>query len=123
MTTYRGTIIEESLANTKVLDCLKITHTNVERVVPSHETPELTKWTLHEVELESDQLDEIATRISHSIKPKWYAHLYNNEQFVVVFQEKVLDFARKDAKARREVEEYGISLGISAEHMDFAEVV
>ncbi len=122
MTTFKGTVIEESLANKKVLDRLKITHTNIEPVVASHDTPELSKWTLHNIELESNQIDEVAKQLSRAIKPKWYAHFYNSDCFVVIFPEKVFSFARKDAKARQEVEEYGISWGIPAHQMDFAEV-
>ena len=121
MSKYTGVIIEESLKDAQVLDNLKITNTKIEQVTPSHETPHLKQWTLHSVDLDSEDLDSIANKISHNLLPAWFVHFYDNDNFVVVFPEKVFTFAKSDKVARAEVEQYGISIGIPPHQMDLAE--
>ena len=121
---YKGTIIEESLINAKVLEKAKILSTEVEQATESFKTPWLTKWTLHTVEVAEDEAGEIAKEISEVIDEShdhpWYADYKNNEWHYIIFPHKIFKIRRDDDAGYKEVGEYGISLGIPAHQVDFS---
>jgi hypothetical protein len=57
---FIGVIIEESLEDKKVLRKVKISKTKIDKVTNRHQTPWLSKWTLHTVEVPEDQASKIA---------------------------------------------------------------
>ena len=71
MNNYKGVIIEESLANKDVLKKVKIISTKVEKVTDEHQTPWLSQWTLHTVEIPENVAKVIAEEISKSLD---YSH-------------------------------------------------
>lgn len=121
---YRGVIIEESLADKKVLDRLNIVSTEVEKVTPSHATPWLEKWTLHTVEMPEADLPEVAEALSRSMDPKhggsWYADLRNERWHIIIFRDKIFKVDLSDPTAQyRQAREYGLGLGIPERQLDF----
>ena len=67
MKNYQGVIIEESLENKEVLKKVKIVSTKVEKVTNEHQTPWLSRWTLHTVEISAKEAKKIAEAISKSL--------------------------------------------------------
>jgi hypothetical protein len=123
MSNYNGTIIEESLANKEVLKKVKILSTKVESVTDEHKTPWLKQWTLHKVELQEDQAQEIANEISHTIETShsaWYADFKNDQHHFIIFPNKVFSIDRSKKEQYSEVTKYGISLGIPSYQVDFS---
>ncbi len=113
---YKGVIIEESLENKDVLENVEILDTEIERVTEEHETPWLSQWTLHTVEIPENKAKEIAERISKSLDPdhggSWYADFKNNTHHYIVFRNKVFYIDRESKEQYDEARHYGISLGI-----------
>ncbi len=118
---FKGTIIEESLENQKVLKKVKIIKTKVEQVVEKHKTPWIKQWTLHSVEIDSDKAERIATKISESLETKhnWYADFKNKTHHYIIFRNKVFFIDKTSKKEYDEAKEYGIALGIPPYQVDF----
>ncbi len=64
---FSGIIIEESLNNKDILKKVKIIQTKVEKVTKEHQTSWIKQWTLHTVEIQEQQADQIAKELSDSI--------------------------------------------------------
>ncbi|MBI4281688.1 hypothetical protein HY625_02570 [Candidatus Uhrbacteria bacterium] len=120
---YKGTIIEESLADKTILERAHILSTKVERVVKEHQTPWLSQWTLHAVEILDEYAQEYAREISHALDyshgSAWYADFKNDTHHYIIFQNKVFFIDRTSASQYDEAKQYGLSLGIPEHQVDF----
>lgn len=116
MTDFNGVIIEESLENKDILKKVKILSTKVERVIKEHETPWLSQWTLHTVEISDKEARNIAEEISRSLECKhggsWYADFKNDTHHYIIFRDKVFLIDRKNKEQYEDAKRHGISLGI-----------
>lgn len=103
---YVGIIIEESLTDNKVMTGIKITNTAVS---PND------SWRMHAVEATEDDI----ARISHVLKPAYYAHFWKGREVIVAFKDKVfrLDYDRKETW--KPAIDYGLSQGIPLRQLDF----
>ncbi|PIP31011.1 hypothetical protein COX25_01670 [bacterium (Candidatus Howlettbacteria) CG23_combo_of_CG06-09_8_20_14_all_37_9] len=123
MNNYKGTIIEESLANKDVLKKVKIISTKVEPITDEHKTPWLSQWTLHSVEIPESEAQGIAEEISKSLdyshNSSWYADYKNDTHHYIIFRDKLFYIDRKSKEQYDEAKRYGISLGIPEYQVDF----
>ena len=119
---FQGVIIEESLRDVAVLTDIRITSTEVESVTEKHQTPWLTCWTLHTVEIEAGEAPGIAEKISRSMdtRDNWYADFKNNKLHFVIFRDKIFCVELGNSAQYEEVVKYGLSLGIPSYQLDFA---
>ena len=111
---YKGVVIEESLQDLKILKRLKIITTKVEQVTGSHKTPWLKQWTLHAVEIDESNAQNIADKISTALDSghNWYADFKNDKYHFIIFRDKVFKVNRNKPEDYEEVKKYGINLGI-----------
>ena len=119
---FTGVIIEESLADTSVLDDVKIVSTEVEPVTESHKTPWVKQWTMHEVEVPADKVAEVAEKISRALdrEHQWYADFKNDKEHFVIYRDKVFHITDRSDKAQYdEATKYGISLGIPERQLTY----
>lgn len=119
---YHGVIIEESLENKDVLKKVKIVSTKVEPVTDDHETPWLSQWTLHTVEVPESEAQGIAEEISRALEQEhpWYADFKNDTHHYVIFRGKVFCVERANKEQYDDVVRYGLSLGIPEYQLDFS---
>ena len=121
---YKGTIIEESLADKSVLEMVTIIGTSIEVVTERHKTPWLKRWTLDTIEIPEAEAAIIANAISKAIVKEhdhaWYVDFKNDTTHYIIFLEKVFKVDRKNAKEYDEVKKYGIGLGIPEYQLDFS---
>ena len=119
---YIGTIIEESLENKDVLKKVKILKTKVEIVKEKHQTPWIKQWTLHTVEIEENQAENIANELSKALDSKhdWYADFKNDATHFIIFRNKVFKIDRTSKEQYDEATKYGISLGIPDYQVNFS---
>lgn len=79
-----------------------------------------SEWKIYGVEIEDSELEKTIKEMQLNMltdKP-WYAHLYNDNELIVVFKNKV--FHVKPHKSTwTEVLDYGKTLGIPEEQLDF----
>lgn len=119
---YKGVVIEESLQNLAVLEQLKIVSTEIETVKESHKTPWLKQWTLHTVEINEDNAQNVAEKLSATLDSEhdWYADFKNEKYHFIIFRNKVFKVNRKKTEEYEKVKRYGISLGIPYYQLDFS---
>ncbi|GIW63372.1 MAG: hypothetical protein KatS3mg091_174 [Patescibacteria group bacterium] len=62
--------------------------------------------------------DEIG-RLSKYLKPGWYMHFWQEQDVIAVFKDRKFEFNYDDKSTWKPVIEYGLSLGIPKEELDF----
>jgi len=120
---FSGVIIEESLADPSVLDDVTIVSTTVEPVTEEHQTPWITQWTLHNVEVREEKASEVAERISKALdrEHNWYADYKTDTEHFVMYPNKVFHITdRSDRAQYDEATRYGVAIGIPAYQVDFS---
>ncbi len=121
MKNYAGTIIEESLDDTKVLNQVRIVSTRVSKVTNRHQTPWLKQWTLHTVKIASKIADTTAQILSLDLERKhpWFADFKNGKTHYIVFPHKIFKVDMQSKEQYDLAKAYGISLGIPDYQVDF----
>ena len=120
---YKGDIIEESLADRTTLENVNIIATRVEVVTPDHKTPWLKQWTLHTIEVSEDEAATVAEKLSHAIETKhnsWYIDFKDDTTHFVIFPGKVFKVDRSNPEEYKPVVSYGANLGIPRHQLDFS---
>lgn len=122
MKNYRGVIIEESLKNKDILKNVRIVSTKVEKVTEKHKTPWIKQWTLHTVEIQEDQADSVAEKISEALDSEhsWYADFKNDFFDFIIFSGKIYKVDRSKNEQYDDVVKFGLSLGIPEYQLDFS---
>jgi hypothetical protein len=125
MDKFIGCIIEESLENKSILDGIKVVSTKVEQTTEKNKTPWVKQWTHHKVEINTDEAQDIAEKISEALDSKhnWYADFKNDDIHYVIYRNKVFKINRTKEEEYNEATKYGISIGIPDYQVDFADKV
>ena len=120
---YKGEIIEESLADKSILKQFRILSTRTEKATKRHKTPWLKQWTLHLVEVPDEDAEKDAELLSKGIDTShnsWYVDYKNENTHYIIFPGKVFKVDRKKPDQYRKATEYGVSLGIPGYQLDFS---
>ncbi len=111
MASYKGTIVEESLLDNRLLNSFRINKVRISNA----EQPE-DRWHLYEVEATLEQIDELATQL----KPTgWYTHFWQGDNVIVVFPNKKFEIQYSDQSTWKDAIAYGEGIGIPTEQLDF----
>lgn len=107
MDLYKGTIIENSLADKNILASVKI-----------EKTYQSDDWIIHDVCIKKWQIPEIAKALAEG---PWYAHLSQpgSDDVIVIFKNKTFTIKYSDASTWTGAVAYGKSIGIPEEQLDF----
>ncbi len=108
---YVGTIVEESLLDNRILNKLKIKSVRIS----SAENP-LNRWHLYSVEVDDKDIDLISKNLKST---KWYAHFWKGNKVIAVFKDKTFNFDYNKKETWKQAVEYGLSIGIPKEQLDF----
>lgn len=113
MNNYIGVIIEESLENNSILKDLHIISTKIEAVTSKHQTPWLKKWTLDTFEVDENEAESTARKLSQALQPKhgWYIDFRNLYFHFVIFKNKVFKINRSTKSDYEEMVKYGLTVG------------
>jgi len=119
---YKGVIIEESMEDNSIIKELKVINTEVESVTDNHQTPWIQQWTLHTVEIQENQADNIAKKLSEILDSEhnWYADFKNDNFHYVIFRDKIFKVDRSKKEQYDEITRYGVNLGIPNYQLDFS---
>lgn len=110
MREYKGVIVEESLSDNRILNDLKI----VDFRISKEENPS-DRWHLYTVNVSKEEIE----KLSKNIKTKWYMHFWKGRNIIAIFKNKKFEFNFDDKSTWKPVIEYGLSLGIPREQLDF----
>ena len=80
-------------------------------------------WTFIEFETDDAQADDLAARLADALEPVggWYCDFRTSDETYVTFAGRVFHYPRGDTDRRAEVEEYGRSVGVPEEQLDWPE--
>lgn len=105
---YRGTIVENSLNDKEILKNIKIQKTKNDE-----------DWVLHDVSVNEKQIEKFGRYLNNG---PWYMNFWkdNKEDMIVVFKDKSFRIKYSDKRTWQEAIEYGKTLGIPEEQLDFS---
>jgi len=103
----KGTIIENSLTNKDILKTLHIIKTWQDG-----------NWILHSFQIDEGRIKELSESLNSD---PWYIHLWEQgkDRVTVIFKNKIFTLNFSDKSTWTEAVNYGKSLGIPAEQLDF----
>lgn len=107
---YKGIIVEESLEDNRIINEL-----DVKRIEISKSEDLADRWHMYTVIVSKEDID----RLAKNIKPGWYMHFWKDRQVVAVFRDKQIEFNFDDKSTWKPALDYGRSLGIPEEQLDF----
>ncbi len=102
---YTGVIIKSSLRDPRILEQFKVLKQEADE-----------DWELYTVEATKEQLEQLSNEL---IKGKWYTHFWQNRDVIVVYKDKIFEFNFDDKASWKPAIDYGLSIGIPAEQLDF----
>lgn len=74
------------------------------------------RWHLYKVEIDGDDIEGLAGQLRQE---KWYMHFWSGDDVAVVFPAKVFRLKYSDKSTWMDAVEYGRSIGIPDEQLDF----
>ncbi|TSC66236.1 MAG: hypothetical protein CEO22_158 [Candidatus Berkelbacteria bacterium Gr01-1014_85] len=107
---YKGIIIEESLEDNRIIHDL-----DIKRVEISNSENQTGRWHLYTVMVSQEDIDKLA----QTIKQGWYMHFWQGCQVRAIFKGRQFEFDYEDRSTWKSVLEYGHSLGIAENQLDF----
>ena len=108
---YKGIIVEESLEDNRVLNGLNF----LDVKIINAESP-ADRWHIFTV---SVSIEEIRKLQAHLKMGPWYMHFWNRDTVLAVFAERIFEFSANDKTTWLPAIEYGLTLRIPREQLDF----
>jgi hypothetical protein len=108
---FRGIIVEESLADNRILNTLKI-----EKIRITGHPKKEDRWHMYQVEIGSEEIECLKEQMLDG----WYSHFWNGDNVIAIFsQGKSFEFKYSDKSTWETVVQYGLSIGIPLAQLDF----
>jgi len=109
MERYHGIIVDVSQKDESIFHNLKIL---------GQKKTEDGEWTLYKIGVETDKIDEILKKLQENMVEGFYFHFYKNKELIVVFKKRIFK-VKIDKSTWNKIIEYGKSLNIPEEQLDF----
>jgi hypothetical protein len=102
-----GTIVENSLEDKSILD-----------IVHKEKTWTSSRWTLHNISTSEEVVRSIGKYLASG---PWYIHFWKpeNDEILVIFKHKTFTISHSDTSTWEDAIQYGMSIGIPKEQLDF----
>lgn len=107
---YKGIIVEESLDDSRIINDLEI----IKIEISKEEKPE-DRWHIYTIKVSKEDINTLAK----NIKKGWYMHFWKDRKVIAIFKDKKFEFNFDDKSTWKPVIEYGLSIGIPQEQLDF----
>jgi len=107
---YKGIIVEESLEDSRIINDVEL----IKVEITSEENP-TERWHLYTVMVSKEEIE----KLSKNIKQKWYMHFWKDRNVIAIFKDNIFEFNFDDKSTWEPVVNYGLSLGIPKEQLDF----
>ncbi len=118
--TWKGVVIEESLENREIFNIVNIVSRR-EAFLENEE--EKGKMVLYSFELDDSKKEKFLDVCKNSIKQGWYLHICKDKTMAVIFRGIIFEFTKLQKEKMKEAVEYGISIGILKDQMDFEHMI
>lgn len=110
---YKGVVIRESLVDPSVLDMVAVLSIRTEA---NQDNPAGT-WHCYTVQVSLEEIEKLQSSLKR--KGGWYMHFWKNRDMIVVFRDKLFRIDYEDKSTWKDAVEYGRSVGIPDEQLDF----
>jgi len=108
MEEYHGIIVDVSQKDKSIFNRLKILGQKEDE-----------GWILYKIGVKKEDIEQIIKQLQENmVEGTFYFHLYKDEEFIIVFKEKIFRI-KIDKSTWKEVFEYGKTLNIPEEQLDF----
>lgn len=116
-----ATIIADSLRSGTALDLARWRITKLYRAAVDSTSAQPRVWTVMTLEAEESQADSLAAFLAGHLMPEggWYADFRVGDEHIVVFAHKVFRYRRGDHVGRAAAEQYGRSVGVPTQQLDW----
>lgn len=104
---YTGIVVEESLEDIRMINELEVVKVHISKDEPV--------WHLYSVNVSLEEIE----KLSKNIKEKWYMHFWKGRDIIAVFKDKEFKFNFDNKSTWEDVINYGSSIGIPKEQLDF----
>jgi hypothetical protein len=112
---WRGVIISESLEEPSLIDDFEVFKAEISKKDLDLGGGKQGRWHLYYVHAIDSQINSLLRQV----KPGWYCHFWRENSLVVVFSGKRFEMLTNDKSTWRDAVEYGQSIGIPIEELDF----
>ncbi|HWS28511.1 MAG TPA: hypothetical protein VN512_00200 [Clostridia bacterium] len=107
---HTGIVVEEALDDNLLINSLAVQSVRI----TGHKRRQ-DRWHLYEVKVSLDEIDQLAKHVTDN----WYIHFWKDSKIVALFKDHRFEFDYDIAETWKEVLEYGRSIGIPDEQLDF----
>lgn len=107
---YIGIIVEESLDDNRVINKLDLRKVHITGHQRSSD-----RWHMYEVNVSKEEIEELSKHIIGD----WYMHFWKGTDIIAVFSRKTFKFSYEKKDTWRDVLEYGRSIGLPDNELDF----
>jgi hypothetical protein len=116
MKDWKGGIIAEGLTDRTIINDFTVYEATIsDDNMPLDYEGHVGRWHGYGVMCSREEIDALQPYIL----PGWYAHFWCEDTIVVVYHDKIFEFARGDETAWHEVREHGRAQGIPEDELDF----
>jgi hypothetical protein len=119
-----GYVLVESMRLGSGLEGLPLTLTKIERYPVRNATPEQPSvWTTVEFQFPEEEAGRLADALADVLEEKggWYSHFNVNGETFVIYAGRVFRYPSGDKAGRAEAEDYGRSVGVPEQQLDWDE--
>lgn len=109
---YRGSVIEESLKDNRVLNDIKVVRTRI----TNDEDPS-KRWHIFVLHVNRSEIDRLQGCLRNG---PWYMHFWDDKDITVVFKNRTFTLNRNNTSTWTKAIEHGRSLGIPDSQLDFS---
>ncbi len=107
---YIGIVVEESLDDNRILNGLDIRKLHI-----TGQSDPASRWHMYEVNVSKEEIEELSKHIIDD----WYMHFWKGTDIIAIFKENIFQFNYQDKNTWDEVLNYGRSIGVPEEQLDF----
>jgi PhnB protein len=113
---WQGAVIAEGLRDPALVNDLRVTRAMITgEGLPLDEAGTEGRWHLYWVDVSGDEIDRIQAATLHA----WYAHFWQGERLLVVYDDARFDLHRHDQSTWSPAVDHGLGQGLRREWLDF----
>ncbi|MFD5125717.1 hypothetical protein [Streptomyces sp. NPDC058385] len=116
-----GVLIAESLRVGSQLAGIRLQVTNLKRIeVTSAADDQPRLWTLLDFTADESEAPQLADQLASCLSTgTWYTDFHTSTDIFVIFANKAFRYPRGQAEGRQEAQDYGRSIGIPEQQLDW----
>ncbi|MFA5993007.1 MAG: hypothetical protein WC796_04845 [Candidatus Pacearchaeota archaeon] len=111
MEKFKGCIIEESFTDNRILNEIEI----IKLKITNEENP-AERWHIYNTLVSEKEIEKLSKIIK---KGRWYMHFWKGNDIIVIFKNKKFKIKINDKSTWKKAIDYGLSINIPKEQLDF----